>query len=869
MKRTVAFLLSLVMVLTLFGTIPAFAEGPATDADAIAAGYYFRIGETQQEGVYYKTWNEVVSIINGTSEPDAVKVYMIQSNTSETAMASNNVTHAFILDGQGNTFYKTGYIRVDVAGTVTVQNITLSGTHGFNLFTLAGGAASNVVFDHVTATVTAGLFVNFNAGGGANTALNTLTVQNSTVSTSGGTDPIIGVFHASNNVKITVVNSTITNTRNVPSSGYNASIFNVQGSTTQGNVEIDLQNSHIINRRPLAEADKAKNWTTSLFRFVQGEKGTIRVDSNTELEMSATQSSANCPSYQFVLNTSGTNYKYYDGGATYTLGVEVSKKGATFPKVTHFNGDAVNTRTVFTNGTDNYEIGSTFKNTGATAPSSFHLTVRDMNYAEMVEAGYVFRVGAAEDVNNLYSSLANAYAAASAGDTIYLLGNASVGAVLNFTKANVTLEGGGHRLNVTAGYAFVIKNTTTFRNVTLAFTKQGFSFNPTDDDQVLTLDGVTGTNGGGLFAAIGHTGRGMVNGKRASVLIKDSTIRGTGEELFLIQLDAYWTFTVQNSTLEYNGAGGGDKNHNMAIQLGGSLTQPVDLTIDGTSKIVSNSTQAAGGKPAVIWADSTLANRITLEKGAEIRVGNVAKAFQFIHAANAVINDNGANYVASAAALGKGVVLPTVSTLTGKDYVLGFSDGTGLYKAGSTVTEDGATEARTFAAVGFNNSDFNLTDGASIRTESYAGIRFTTNLSADLLALIDANATYGTYLVPTRFITAGSGPIVAGLEAGKYERIDGLSKPIDNPDGSRQYYSALVNFPVNATAYKTQISAQSYFTLTYADGATATFCTAYVAANNSRSLYQVATALKALPGYETTPFIESIIQTVTDAGLAD
>ena len=864
MKRTVAFLLSLVMVLTLFGTIPAFAEGPATDADAIAAGYYFRIGETQQEGVYYKTWAELATAVNASTSSDPVQVTQLADYT---VPAQQTLTHPIAYEGNNKTLSAGDFYLFSIqgAGNFTFQNATINAGFGFIIDWYSGASKATILtLKNITAHVSAGLFVNYKEGGAANVK-NEVIIDGCTVDSIGGTAALIGYFAPARWTYFTIKDSTLTQANQFGSSGWDGTIFNINGkSSTQGTVVIDIQNSHITNARSIT--DTTQYWTTSMFRFVQGEKGTVKVDNKSVLEMSATSAGG---TYMYVLNTSGTDYKFYDNGATYMVGTEMSKKGVTFPKVTHFNGNAVNNRTLFTDGTANYDIGSTFKNTGATAPSSFHLTVLDMNYAEMVEAGYVFRVGAAEDLNNLYSSLANAYAAASAGDTIYLLGNASVGAVLNFTKANVTLEGGGHRLNVTAGYAFVIKNTTTFRNVTLAFTKQGFSFNPTDDDQVLTLDGVTGTNGGGLFAAIGHTGRGMVNGKRASVLIKDSTIRGTGEELFLIQLDAYWTFTVQNSTLEYNGAGGGDKNHEMAIQLGGSLTQPVNLTIDGTSKIVSNCTQTAGAKPAVIWADSTLANRITLEKGAEIRVGNVGQAFQFIRATNAVITDKGANYVASAAALEKGVVLPTVSTLTGKDYVLGFSDGTGLYKAGSTVTEDGATEARTFAAVGFNNSDFNLTDGASIRTESYAGIRFTTNLSADLLALIDENATYGTYLVPTRFITAGSGPIVAGLEAGKYERIDGLSKPIDNPDGSRQYYSALVNFPVNATAYKTQISAQSYFTLTYADGETATFCTAYVAANNSRSLYQVATALKALPGYETTPFIESIIQTVTDAGLAD
>ena len=856
MKRILSFLLAFVMVFAIFGVIPAFADGPANDSDAVAAGYYFRIGNTQQEGVYYQTWADLATAVNAVAAGDPVQITQLADYT---VPACQTFTRALIYEGGGHTLSAGGIyladIQAKVGGTFTFQNLTINSGKAFSSNWYDGYAtATTITLKNVTAHMAGGLLINTNEGGGYG-GMNYVILDGCTIDATSGTDPFIRYGAPGRNFTFTVKDTTMTHAKQFTSDGWNATMFNITGNgSTQGNVTINIQNSHITNARTITDTNQA--WTTSMFRFRDGSKSTVRVDSTSVLEMGAT---ATAGTYQYVLNTSGSNYHFIDSGATYKLSPSMATRGVTLPLLESAN--------IMCFAGSGMLVGNNAVAKMQYTKEAVELQARAVadNSETQYIAGNIFRVGENVDTATYYTTIADAISGAGEGGTVYLNGHYNQTAAINFTTANMTFNGNGYAWTSTVGYGLIVERTTTFKDLILKLSAQGFSYCPQVSGTLLTLDGVTAMNNGGLFMAAGHT-KVTTQAVPAGVTVKDSTITGYGEEPILFQIAGVtWTANIQNSTLIKEGSG----SHDYVLNFAGNLTEPLTLTVDGTSKLICKSTHAS--EADVIFTNSRTAT-VNLASGAELSLSSASGATSgafFSSASNLTLNDSGAHYTASVWMQKKGFTLPVVSALTGSDQVLGLTDGAGnLYKVGTAIAADaGAAASKTFTAVGFDNSDFNLTNGASIRTESYTGIRFTTNLSADLLALIDANAVYGTYIVPTRFITAPSGCIATGLSADQYEQIDGLAKPINALDGSRQYYSALVNFPVDAVAYKTQLSAQSYFTFTYADGATATFYTAYNAVNNSRSLYQVATALKALPGYETTPFVEAIIQTVVDAGL--
>jgi hypothetical protein len=113
-------------------------------------------------------------------------------------------------------------------------------------------------------------------------------------------------------------------------------------------------------------------------------------------------------------------------------------------------------------------------------------------------------------------------------------------------------------------------------------------------------------------------------------------------------------------------------------------------------------------------------------------------------------------------------------------------------------------------------------------------------MSEDLyLALVDV-ATFGTVIAPD---AEGANP-----NAFAGEKLDIEAASIYADDKGNFVYQAAVIMPYEEydakTVYTTKLAANSYFTVTYADGTTATF-TADFGADNVRSMYDVAVALNA------------------------
>ena len=169
---------------------------------------------------------------------------------------------------------------------------------------------------------------------------------------------------------------------------------------------------------------------------------------------------------------------------------------------------------------------------------------------------------------------------------------------------------------------------------------------------------------------------------------------------------------------------------------------------------------------------------------------------------------------------------------------IGYTYNGKLYKAGDVI------ESEEDITVAVNYLTMAMEDGASIRiaeTETeYGGIRFTVAVNAEELAALGENVTLTGVIIPTDKIDGAFDINEAGATT------VALTNYVEK-DGNNLYRIALVN--VLYSNYNRAFSAIAYATVTYADGTTATFATAYNALENSRSIYQVAVEANASGKY--------------------
>lgn len=805
------------------------------DETNVLAGNYYKIGET-----YYAT---LAAAATASAENDTIYLLGCNDHTDDPAKFTKaGVT----LDGQGFRYTSNVSYAIWVTATTTFKNISMGfSVQGFSYCPQTEG--DHLTLDGVTGRNNGGLFMAVGHTRVATKAVPAaLTIKDSTIN-GYGEEPFL-VQIAGVTWTVNIQNSTIT--KEAAANANNRTIQFASNLTVPAVLNIDGTSRLINNSTHASRAD-----------VITGNAKTVTVNVANGATFSL-NSASGATAGNFFQNSA--NFTINDNGGRYIVGKYIATKGATFPVISNVNGSPAVAQTVFTNGAASIPNGGTYTNAEATEATTFVLGERDLTYAEMVAAGSIWRLGAEEKTENLYGSLAAAYAAAKENDTVYLLADATLPSAVTFSKPGVTVDGLDHAIAVPNGYSFIFTNTTTLKNMNLTFANQGFSFNPTDDDQVFTLDHVTATNGNGLFAAVGHN-RGMVNGKRASVIVKDCTLTSGGEEVMLIQNDAYWTVEILNSTLTNNGSGGSDKNHNMVIQFG-AVPHPVALHIDGTSRLTTNSAQEEGSRLAVIWlnaSDST--HEIKVDEGAELTIGNVKKVYSFIDGTGvAALTDGGAKYTVSAEAQKLGYSLPAKIT-AGETVIIGFSDGTDLCKAGKAFEANAEADAPlTYTAVTFSADDFAMLAGASMKTEGEGnGLRFTVKVGAGLSAKLGANTGISMVIVPTKLArVASDGALNTVILAEDQYYTIVLTQGKTETDGSVLYAAALLGLPANATSYGTQYSAQAFLTVTYSDNTTATFHTAYSKAENARSLHDVAAALKAQAGYVTNEAVEAVISTV-------
>lgn len=477
-----------------------------------------------------------------------------------------------------------------------------------------------------------------------------------------------------------------------------------------------------------------------------------------------------------------------------------------------------------------------------------------------------------------YTTLSAALASVGAEETAYIkmLDDVSVASAISadFIGVDVTLDLGGHTLTGPTNAQLLGNTTNGFKGTSLTFTNgtvEAHTLLYTHTASIVTFKDITVHVLASLYVAC--------SGAANSTLVFDGATANIGGMTTSVSYDTSpgieskvvgnLTIELKNdSTVTRTAQGRNKSNVPKALQnflIGFNAATAMDLSIDGTSTLKMNIT---GEEPsgaivqALIGAAGTYKNtaslNLTLAEGSTIGIvskfalsSSMGNSYFVYQVNNHSIVDNGAIWQVSKEVLieANKVRLPswTKVTVPGKTK-LGWSIGGRLVKEDALYYDTSVTDdILNFSFVAFDFSDFAMRNGASVRLTSQGGIRFETQVSTKLLALLGENVSFGTIISPTKFATNTdycsefTAETMAEADPPYYVTIT-RTKWAEQEETYKAFYGALEGIPVTTAGVDTALSARAYLIVTYSDSTTGKYYTAYSEENNSRSLRQVANA---------------------------
>ena len=189
------------------------------------------------------------------------------------------------------------------------------------------------------------------------------------------------------------------------------------------------------------------------------------------------------------------------------------------------------------------------------------------------------------------------------------------------------------------------------------------------------------------------------------------------------------------------------------------------------------------------------------------------------------------------------VVLPTLDT----DGFIGWTDGSGLYAAGTEFALDGTTDTE-LTALAVDNTTM---DGAAVRLLSPTGLRFETQINKaqyDALTETGAQVQTGTLILPQDYLTDnGIAFTLDAIQDKGLQYLDIVNSGWYNADtaaedGYYQYFGTIAN--IKLANYEREFTAVGYLKVIYDDG-TATYIYAGDGSNTVRTVQEVAAAALA------------------------
>lgn len=851
MKKSLSLFLAFVMVAMLAITalpLAVFAADTGTytsDADAIAAGMVFRIGnlDTTNGSTYATTLNNALSVATGES----VTVYQIQNYNGDALLSVDTVVSGvktIVLDGQNFDFKTTnGAYQQTKAGTfesLTIQNygtLELGRGYWFRAYHLTYKNITNlstkdrpvaimeygIADDASTTNVVESASLNF-----INVTADLATTGKSETGVRLGAD--VAASRAGN-ITLNVQNSTLNwKATNGGGSGHNSSL--IATNKTEGNIFVNVDTTSKLS------INCASGTASAQFVYT----GSAGVTANINLANGA----------ELIHNAKGSNYSFFAGNGT----LKLTDNGAKY--TTKAGASAINFPTmdgkIFVSGSTKIASGAAYTNTTGTdmtfTAQTGSVVITDDN---ALQNGYYFKVG-----TEFYTTLESAVnAAKTAGTaTISMIGDYKSGDKVTVDGAyTITVEGNGHTFTKISGdnYFMYLKNgaNVTFQNATLTLLGGVVS----QGNATCTFKNITATTSSRpIWKNNGGTGNSVIfdNAKATMTATKTSASATHGQNMILSEYAAQGSMTVKNgSVLTQASESGIAPGNNALINI--AETSVLNVTVENGCELINAVKKTTYGQNngTIIYVSTSSDSTLTLASGSKLTVtANDLTTTEFIHNnGKMTVADNGCTYKVSAAAnKAVDVTLPALTTVNGKS-LLAFSNGTAM--VGTKVAKnENATADVVLTAVGFDQDQFALLAGASIRTESPYGIRFTAQVNKDLYAQLvaaDANVEFGIVLGAKRYIFGESFfTDLANQNTKNYAKI--VCSNMTDVGNNKQFAAAvyitgdenLAN--AGKTQFETQMTARAYFTIHFADGTTQTIWTEYDATANTRSLYDVAKA---------------------------
>ncbi|MBQ9702968.1 MAG: hypothetical protein IJV68_00310 [Clostridia bacterium] len=472
------------------------------------------------------------------------------------------------------------------------------------------------------------------------------------------------------------------------------------------------------------------------------------------------------------------------------------------------------------------------------------------------------------------------------GSLVYAITNVKDGGTIKLLKDLTISE---------SGIAISKKVTLDLNNKTLAMTAGAYSFTPvtaafTVKNGTLKMNGGIIVNGNGILTLDNLTGVQTMTGTWARPYIKlsgagttklymnNANITSLGansgnEALILVEhsTDGF-IYMTNNSWLKTNQASSNAAGQGAISVQTAAQTTDLELNVGaGCSIIDAHQTSTKDGAKVGPIVDLSVGNIvINLDEGAIVKFdyapGTATPYFvnPQTTGGTVTVNDKGATWILSKEVAAKGLNLPAVAN--GDKAFLGYSDGTKMYTAASAITAD---TALTLKAVYMNDGDYDMIDGASLRTiYKENGLRFTTVITDELRAALGTSASYHTLIAAVAKL--GENELTAALATGGDDAvaIDIVNTKVQDNfvNGETTYENAMHaavlmnNAGVDAkTLYTTELAARGYIVITYANGGTATIYTDFDSTNNVRSMLDVAEALSGNDAYADNRVVNGII----------
>ena len=415
----------------------------------------------------------------------------------------------------------------------------------------------------------------------------------------------------------------------------------------------------------------------------------------------------------------------------------------------------------------------------------------------------------------------------------------------NLINCNITASG-------TSGEGLVFKVTG---NQDAAKMYEDYKINFVNTDVVADMEGTTGVN---AVFLLHHGCAGTINiDKDSSITHEQNRATAGGDTMFMMGTNRKFEINIEGgAALTANVtkvlSSGTYKDSYAMFRLENSNSYPSD---DRMKNIINI---GEGAKLTINANDTYAGTAYFVDNG--LAPANLTKTVLGI--------DKGVEFIvnAKAAALGFEIIRGQTPTY-GNATIVGwqYGEGENAVFTGDDVFDANEVGAVTIKSVAFTEEDFGVITGASIYTVSgKSGLRFSTKVSAEFLALVGDNAKFGTILA----LNHNLGLLELTLDTAAMKFDVPVAKALESDktkwekDGTDSVYRvALNNMGTTSDAYRTNVAARGYVTVTYTDGSTGTFYTNFNADENVRSMYSVARALK-LQG-NNTEVVNTIIDTAT------